>query len=66
MKYKGERKFYWEIGIKEEWSMFNHRKFVFRIFFLRKCPPIGEMMNFWRNYIGINYESKPWHYGIKT
>jgi len=62
MKYRGEHKIYYEIGVKEDWTRFQYKRFLFCLFFLRKRPPEGEMMKFWRDYIGINYESSGWHY----
>jgi hypothetical protein len=61
MKYRGDWKIYFEAGIRDEWERFEYKRFVFQFFLLKKKPPEGEMLRFWRDYIGINYESNGWH-----
>jgi hypothetical protein len=62
MKYKGENKFYWEIGIFDCWARYGYKRFIFRFLFLKHRPEAVENLRFWRDYIGINYESDGWQY----
>lgn len=62
MKYKGNNKFYIDIGIKEDPSRFYYKRFVFKLFFLCKRNDEGVSLRFWENYIGINFESRGWRY----
>lgn len=61
MKFRGEKRFYWQCGIFEALDRFEWEQFRLRCLFLIKRPPAGELMRFGRNYIGINYASKGWH-----
>ena len=60
MEYKGERKFYFEMEICDDWARFRYKRFIFRLFFLIKRNPQGEILKFGRDYIGINYKSNGW------
>ena len=64
MKYRGNNKFYCEIGMREDMTRYKaepfgkyYKMFVFRLFFLIKKNSEGDKLKFGRDYIGINYQS---------
>lgn len=49
-----------KIGVDEKVSRYGYSVFWFRMLWLKRYPPRGEMLKFGRDYIGINYYSNSW------